>query len=587
MPRRERPVRAQSIVGAARNYTIGRSAEKQAETKVRSAEAWQAAGWDFFDMIGEYHQACVVTGALLSRAKLEVLENGVPTKNPMALAALAQLFGGPEGQVNMLQQFGIHFSVAGEGWLFAPDKKGLDADDWLVASPTEISKTGQNWRIGESHFKGNPLAVRIYRRHPRAHKKADAPTRAILPILAELLQLTKRVAAQIDSRLAGAGILLLPSETEFPTMPSVTNPGDPITRRQAQVPGAQGLADMLLDQGRRAIQNPESAEAMFPLIGTTPGEFIEKARHLTFWSELDKEAIKLREEGIRRVALGMDMPPEVLLGSAGSNHWNAWLSDENNVKIHAEPLLKLLTSGLTTGYLRPSLEGLVADPGAFSIGADTSEMRMRPNRSKEALELRDRLIVSDQAAARENGFTEADLMTEEERADALIRKIAGGSTTPELVEAALRANGVKLDIVVADQRQPAEARPTPSLVDHPTRELPQEPRAAAASSVALVFAAEQLVDRALQRAGNRLKTRLGIREPVAPANRLYTTMSLAPNDLDDLLQDAWSSIGDFDYGVEPAKLARALDVYTRSVLISARPPSREGLARALSLLMQR
>lgn len=593
MPRRERQVQPRFITAAAKNYTIGRSKSKIEGSRARHAESWQHAGWDFFDTIPEYHQGCAIVGALLSRARLQVHERNadgvwVPTENPVAIAALEELFGGDEGQVEMLRQLGIHFTVAGGAYVVGPgdpDKVG-DPDSWTVAASVEVSKTGARWKVCGKELEGSPLVLELWKRHPRNPKKYDSPTRAILPILAELTQLTKRVAAQIDSRLFGAGLLLLPSETEFPSGPTEQqNVGDPLSRNTGvQAGDAQGLADLLRDVGERAIAEPESAAAMVPIIASAPGEYIGNARHLTFSSELDRMAPKMREEGIRRIALGMDMPPEVLLGNAGSNHWNAWLSDENSVKIHAEPLLRVITASLTTGYLRPALEGEagVDDPDRFMIAADTSMMRLRPNRSKEALELNRDLKLSDAAALRENGFDPADAMDEDGIRLALLRIVARGSTTPELVASSLKELGVDLG-PVTDHRAPAEERPAPSLKEHPVRELPEQRQPHVSSG--LVFAAEQMIDRALQRAGNRLKTKMGLRGTDVPANRLYLGVELSSADVSEVLQDAWSCVRNFDYGVDPASLERALDLYTRSVLTSKQLPTRGAISGVLEMAL--
>ncbi|MGO1566455.1 MAG: hypothetical protein ACTHXC_00395 [Brachybacterium sp.] len=589
MPRRERQQKPRAIVAAAKDYSSGRS-KANSPQRGTPGEDWQHAGWDFFDLIPEYHQGCAITGALLSRASLVVMErddDGTwnPTQNASAKAALDELGGGEEGHSEMLRQLGIHLSVAGEGWLVNTNTNESDPDNWLVVASTELRRNGNQWKVGSTTLSGEPLVIRIWKRHPRDPQRSDAPTRAILPVLSELNQLTKRIAAQIDSRLAGAGLLLVPSETTFPATPkSVENPGDPAqTADSVEAGDAQGLADLLFDTAQRAVENPESAAAMLPIIGEAPGEYIGNIKHLTFWSELDRTAPKLREELIRRIALGLDMPPEVLLGNSGSNHWNAWLSDENSVKVHAEPLLKVLTSSLTTGYLRPSIEGEVEDPKRFAIVADTSQMRLRPNRSKESIELNEHLLLSDEAVLRENGFTDTDKMPEEDLRRALLRKVASGSTTPELVEAALRKEGVDLGVRVTDNRGPAEARPTPSIADHPTRELPTEQDATSKSEV-LTFVSEQIIDRALQRAGNRIKSKMGLKDPETPANRLYLQVALSNGDINDILKDAWSGCQEFDYGVDPSRLARVLDVYTRSLIASKRRPTREGIAKALRLL---
>jgi hypothetical protein len=595
MPRKERAPRASAILGAAKNYSTRRSGKTDTDSKARGGEEWMRTAWDFFDLIQEYHQGCAIVGALLSRAKLVAMEKGAdgkwaPTQNPVALAALDELYGGEEGHSEMLRQFGIHLSVAGGGYLIGPSmtEGATDPDDWQVAATTEVTRSGGTWRVNGKPLKGKPMVIYIWKPHPRNKKKADAPSRALLGTLSELLQLRKRIAAQIDSRLTGAGMMLVPSETSFPSAPvRQLNAGDPAIVRDSIQPGnAQGLADLLFERMQIAIEDPSSAEAMMPLIGETPGEFVDKVKVINFWSELDKAAPALRRELVTGVATGMDMPPEVLLGNAGSNHWNAWLSDENNVKIHAEPLLHIVTSSITTGYYRVALDGEpgIDDPNRFAIMADTSAMRMRPNRSKEALELHRELILGREAVARENGFEPSDLMTDEERAEILRLRAASGSTTPEIVEAALEESGVDLDVQITDSRPPVEARPLPSIRQHPVRELPQRPNSNAAELNGLVMACEQMVDRALQRAGNRIKTKFSIKEPPTSANRLYLHAQVERGDLDHLLADAWECVRLDDYGVDAMQLERVLDMYTRAVILSRREPSRASLRAALQLL---
>lgn len=596
MPRKELSIPRRAIVASARNYTAGRSQEKKDKQRNRTAKEWMYAGWDFYDMISEYHQGCVAIGSLLSRAKLFVEEQDAfgawaPTENPAVLAVHDQLYGGEEGQSEMLRQLGLHLAVTGEGWIVAETTAATTPEEWMVASPTVIRKSaGNGWRVNDEEFP-DAYVIRVWRPHALDRNISDCPTRALLPRLSEYLQLMKRIAAQVDSRLLGGGILFVPSETSVAAGPTKQlNQGEnPVATTDGVSAGdAQGLADLIVEQARNAIANPEDPSATMPLIAETPGEYIKEIKLQTFWSELDKAAPGLRKELREAIATGMDIPPEVLLGGQGTNHWNAWLSDENSVKIHAEPTLKLVVSSLRTGYLLPALKGIVPDPRKFRYAADTSQMRLRPNRSKEAMELNDRFILSDEATARENGFIEADLMTEEQRAQKLALKAASGSTTPEIVAAALKMLGVDLNIPITDLRAPAEARPTPTLQDHPTRDIPQEQQAIAASAAAtfgLLYAAEQMVDRALQRAGNRLKTTQGLRSTGLSANRIYQVASIDQRNVADLLEDAWTPCEEFDYGVDGERLARALDIYTRGVLISGREPSRHSLATALKVLL--
>ena len=90
--------------------------------------------------------------------------------------------------------------------------------------------------------------------------------------------------------------------------------------------------------------------------------------------------------------------------STGVSHWGAWQIEEATIKMHVEPMLDVIVNALTIGYLqvRPRRRVLA------SIVYDTSALRLRPDRSKEAFELYDRGLISGEALLRENGFADDD-----------------------------------------------------------------------------------------------------------------------------------------------------------------------------------
>lgn len=573
MPRERSAVRAQVIspglVSSGVNLTKKLSDGKR--FKIRNS-GWQDEAWHFYDVIGEFRYAASWAGNLISKASLYPTKDDAITTDPQAVEAMANLFGGPEGQTEMLRKFGVHLTVAGEAYLVAFDDKATwNSSDWEVLSSSAIQRAGTGFRIAGDDYE-DVLVIRIWRSHPRDVKAADAPSRAVLPVLSELETLTKRVAAQVDSRLTGNGILFLPSEVTFPSMPVVENAGDPISYQQTMQANANGVAQLLIEVAEKAIADPASAAAMVPLVFQAPGEYLDRIQHVTFWSELDAQAPELRNEAIKRLALGMDMPPEVLLGTADMNHWNAWQLEEAAIKAHTEPFLQMITDALSEGYLRPYLEAVGVseeDAAAYGIGADTSKLRLRPNRSKEATELYDRAELSGAALLRENGFDPADAMDDKERIAWFLKKVASGSTTPELVQAALDALGA--DLLPAPSAAPStEERPTPSLRDHPVQAPPQVPSETV--SDATVAAAEVMVFRALERAGNRLKNKLGPTRPDCPASKLYMRIpSPTHSQVDDMLEDAWSCVTEFTLTMPAALLAQELDTYTRMLLVEQRP----------------
>ena len=581
MPRREPKFSAEVLatpharVAAATRMTMRKGDDK----RPKQDNNWQRVAWDWFDTIGEFRFAVAWVGNILSRALLYPTKDGIRTTDPDALAAMEALFGGPEGQREMLRQLGIQFTVAGEGYVVGEDGGDEAGDKWWVVASTEITESGGQWKIGNKEIE-NPLVIRLWRPHPRANSKPDAPTRAVLPILAEIDGLTKHVAAQIDSRLAGAGILLLPSGISFASASSTVEGED---GKQVTVSGdLDPFITELMETMMTAISNRADAAALVPILLQAEGEHLDKVRHVTFSTPLDEQSIELRKEAIRRLGLGMDMPPEILTGTGEINHWGAWQIEEASIKAHTEPLLHVITDSLTDGYLRPYLEGLEDwdedEARRFSIAADTSKMRLRPNRSKEAVELYDRGVLSEEAMARENGFETGDMMNDQERTAFLTRKVAGGSTTPELVAQALRILGVNVTDPV-DSIRVQEERPDRSLLEHPTQNPPDGDRTRESAAVA-----EVIVLRALERAGSRIKSkyrdRISMGSENVPAHTLYRfSGKLTDEDCDDLLVGAWSILA----ALPPQKFtAKDLDDYARLLLTTGRPHDSAAFAARLA-----
>jgi hypothetical protein len=182
---------------------------------------------------------------------------------------------------------------------------------------------------------------------------------------------------------------------------------------QSPDPDDDGTTDpilaALMDAMLTAIKDRDSASAVMPILLQGPDEAIDKVKHLTFTTPFDERTKDLRDEAIRRLALGLDAPAEVLLGMGTSTHWNAWLIQEDRIKTHTEPTLSLICDSLTQDFLWPILEEQgVADFEKYVIWYDTSDLTQKADRSKEAIELYDRGEVSGLALRREAGFDEDD-----------------------------------------------------------------------------------------------------------------------------------------------------------------------------------
>lgn len=561
--------RGNAIVASAKRISVP---GKNKDSKPSNSTAWQDRVWHWYDVIGEFRFSVAWVGNVLSRALLHVNKDGVHVTKGDPWDALQSLFGGAEGQKEMFRQLGIQFTAAGEAYIIGEDGGENPDDKWWVVAAAELSKSGGDWKIGKKVV-DNPLVVRLWRPHPRKNNEPDAPARAVLPILSEIDGLTKHVAAQIDSRLAGAGILLLPDNISFATTSSVTTDAVAGTETQQNL-ALDPFLEELMQTMMTAIANREDASALVPILLQANGEYLDKVRHLTFSTPLDEQAIELRKEAIRRLALGMDMPPEVLTGTGEVNHWGAWQIEDAAIKAHTEPLLQIIVTSLTEGYLWPYLEAQGMDEEearTYTFYVDTAQMRLRPDRSKEALELWDRGVLKTDALLTETGFHETDRTDDNEAREFFLRKVAGGQTTPELVAAALSALGVNLPmdaITVAEH----PALPAPSLEEHPEHDAP-DPTARRHRRSEEAAIAEVIVFRALERAGNRIKSkykdRISLGAENVPPHTLYRfTRKLSAEEVDDVLLDAWSCLS----ALPPISIpSERLDGYVRSLMDSNRP----------------
>lgn len=552
--------------------------------KLKRPPAWYKTAWGFYDTTGEYRYACSWVGNLLSRAELQVWEDGKLTKNADAIAAMESFFGGVDGQREMLRQTGIHLTVPGDVYLVGEDG-GEEPDKWSVVSANRITNIGRTetspgkWKVGDEELT-DPVVIRLWRPHPNKQDDADSPSRAVLPILTELENLSKMVASQIASRLSGAGILLVPNEMTFGSIRDAVKNGDGTDTSNSA--GVNAFLQEFMETIMLGIEDPSDPAARTPILLQGPGEHLDKIKLLTIWSELQEQASTLRTELIRRLALGMDMPPEILTGSGELNHWNAWQVEEASIKAHTEPLLHIITAGITTTFLRPFLVGSgmsVEEARRFTVHADTTKIRLRPNRSKEALELYDRAILSEEATARENGFDTADLMDDKQRTNFYTRKVAAGSTTPELVAHALNLLGIPIPIeMIQVQEVPTEAPQPRSLQEHPERPIPDVQDAEVAAANVVVF-------RALERAGAKLRTKypqsLVAGGDKVANDKLYRYAKVDNAEVvDDLLAGAWDCVDSLGLATAPA----VLDTYVRHLLTTNRPHTPEFLAAHLRSL---
>lgn len=563
--------------------------------RVGTTQSWQKEAWEHYDNVGELRYganwlANVASQAILYAGTRDVYNNVSPSvKSSPEAKALADLFGGVEGQQEMLRSCVLHMSIAGEVYIVMRDPfEGEDADSknkdkhgtiYQTLGVEEISYQGDKWYIRADDGTDVPLTtsdivLRVWIPHPKDHSQPDAPVKSILGSLAEVRLYDAHIKAQASSRLIGGGMLFLPNEM------TLTPPKQMLEDTNAST-GDVTTEDIVMWTLMSAMEaskdNLGSPASVAPVVMTLPGEHINNIQHMTFWSELDEKVIDMRKDAVMRVAQGMDLPQEIFLGTGDMNRWGAWQIEESSIKAHVEPILQKIAATLTTEYLRDGAD----NPDAV-VGIDTSKLRLRPNRSKEAVELYDRGVLNRAALLRETGFGAEDEPDKKERAEWILMKMTQASWSPQQAEAAVKELGIDLGINTTDD-EPREARPTPSLKEHPVRDRPEESvsdpdfdhereadrREQRAEREAAAAAVTMLAARAMERAGNRLKS-LSRDKPNGVAGKdMHLMIEPFPDRVDDLLKGAWdrSLVAHVEHD-SVDRMIEAADAYCRTILTS-------------------
>lgn len=581
---------------------------------------WQVRAWEFFDTVGELRFASQWISNALSRCGLHVRAvssedansdpielKDLPGADDRARIPLNELFGGSTGHAEMLSRLATHLTVAGESYIIAWDTKEGDRR-WLVSSGDEIQRGREDTlkvRLPENDKQetiqlSSATVIRLWRPHPRRAWEADSPVRAALPVLKELIDLSAHISATVESRLAGAGLLLLP---EGATLPSpLTAEGQPLHEDPAM--------STLIDAMVTPISDRDSAAAVVPIIVRIPDSASGKAEYMTFSTKLDERIQDLREASIRRFSTIVDIPAEVLTGMATANRWNAWKISEDAVRIHLEPLLGLICDALTTQYLWPALAATgVQDYEKYVIWYDASNLIQRPNRGPESQNLFEHNLVKGATVRRANGFSDDDAPTEDEQRVNLLVQLAQRGVDPMLVAPYLKALGIDLELpegLRSDRWDPTDAdtdggsapagtrvRGRPPLPTRlPTRtELPAntdaEERTAVVAAMRpqgnLEFAAVEFgAIRALELAGKRLlnntnRAYKGQLRRVEPWE-IHTHLPVA--DVDELLDGAYTLLE--KCLPDQAAIHHAVDTYVRECLTLQQSHDRTRLMTVLA-----
>lgn len=579
-------------------------------------EEWQQESWRHYDINGELRFVANRHASALSRCRIFVASvdktTGKPGKeatDPQVQILSETIFGGATAKAEGLRIIGIQLYVAGEGYIVAEGANNADSDTWYVVSNKEIRKAGGGIEVKRPMtigggwkllVKGQDLLMRCWTPHPRLYDVADAPTRAVLPVLREIERLTMLTFSQIDSRLISAGLLLISDGLDFP-------------HKDDQTP-AQALADTIVEVARRQLTGAGTAAGLVPIIATVAEPTTAGSRttvsqsfaHVKFDSPLQDALEKKLDQAIRRLAMGLEVAPEDLLGQGDANHWSGWQIEESSINLFIAPALARICDSLTQAYLKPALKTLGIDPDDYTLWYDTSELVVRPNRQQDALALWEQGVLSDDSLRKAGAWDDSDKPTNKQMQrwialqlvklnPALIGDpiIAGLLGMPQGIQvpappAPPGGEGDGTDPMLAEGQQlagldsGADQRALPQMPD--SQQSPAQ--AGGQYAVALLPGAEQTVLRALELAGGRLLDRQN-RGRLGAFSRHEIHTQVKPRDIEhakELMSGAWSHVPALaaHYGIRADRLEDLLSGYCAELLTRGYPHSSDLLSEVLT-----
>lgn len=502
---RSEVTRGRSLTAAAQ-ILHGRRLERAVKPKAQQGLQWQVDGWDFYDKVGEFAlgidmQAWAVSQVRLAAA-MEVASQDEPEfivadvdldgdgedeqvseADRIAAELVADFAGGSIGQQQLMRRVATQLGVAAESYIVGrSDPNGDGEDVWEAYSRDEVKWGTNGWRVDDGVDKfwlgDDDVMIRVWIPHPRYRQQPRSSTKAILPDLQEIWALTQSINAQVDSRLAGAGLLIFPKSVE---LVGSGKGGDDDEDDEDQ------FMNEFIDMVITPIKDRESASAVVPFMVKVDDEAVGKIQYLRFESTANLEEADKREKAITRLARGMDLPPEQILGTSGMNHWGAWLVAEDTIKGPVSNLAAIIVHALTLAWYRPALEAAYTADDVTGITQedldsirnrmlwfDTTPLEQRPDRSAQARDVFDRGGLSIAALVRESGFNEADMPDPEELLRIALFLLL--KNKPELVLPLMDGSGLVERILQAAPREPGQALEdgAPAPEEDP-RQLPAEP----------------------------------------------------------------------------------------------------------------
>lgn len=318
----------------------------------------------------------------------------------------------------------------------------------------------------------------------------DAPVAGVLDALAEIEQLSALSKAQTRNRLQTVGILGVASELSISAADMPHNAPDSMVATDTD-----DFAQMLQDAISKQVENPEETGAI-PILIRAPAEMLESggwASWLQMSHSYDEVLAQRLDKAIQRLAWGLPMPTEVLLGMSASNRAVAFQIEEAGYKEHVEPF------ALATGQVYASALQRVLDLPETSVVKfipDPTELLARQHSVEDAITAWNLGLVSAKWVRSVLGIDEEHAPTAEDLA--LLLAVQGNSGEQPTGATGGQRPG-EPHTKDGSGQTPIDGEPTEGAV-------PSTEPVAAAMAAALAAAIQMSVIRAREKVGAKVRT---------------------------------------------------------------------------------
>lgn len=423
--------------------------EQRRRLQSKTSTKWQDAAWGYFRNIPEVQYTAGFYGNCLGRCRWYVGKRAAPDEpltpipdddpNKKALEGTLTRVRGRDGTfASLARTYGTQQFVDGLSYLVGED--GLDGEKWEMLSGQELKKIdGHNLRYdadgNEAPISAAALVLRMWTRDPQFSTMPHSPMRAVLDVC-ESLQVAQAMLTSGDrNRLASNGLLLLAKNMDLPHVNDADGKGGTHL----------ALVDQLVEAAVTAMEDPGSPAAHFPVIAEIDPKFIDglKDAIIRFDRPVDATLVDRLDYLVRRYSQGIDLPPEIVTGFSGANHWSMWGISDQLISSHIGPMAARLSENLTVGLIWPTLEAMgmgTADMIQYGVWFDPTDLTVNPDRFDDAVKAFDRMAISWEALRAAGSF--------------------GDNEAPDPTEVELRAGlGHRLPTAAGDARLPVGGDP--------------------------------------------------------------------------------------------------------------------------------